>query len=62
MGEISLSDFMKDAGELAHRAISQDKEENYEVAIYFYRESISLLERVRTELRVLRPSCSASER
>jgi len=50
MNEISLSDFMRDAVDLAHRAISQDKMENYEVAVYFYRESISLLVRSRIEL------------
>jgi len=50
MGEILISDFMKDAAELAHRAISQDKVENFEVAIYYYRESISLLDRVKTEV------------
>jgi hypothetical protein len=48
-----VTDFMRDAADLAHRAIAQDKEDNYEIAIYFYRESISLLDRMKTEVNRL---------
>lgn len=48
--ETLITDFIRDAGELAHRAIAQDKEENYEIAVYFYGESISLLDRARVEI------------
>ncbi|CAL8094585.1 unnamed protein product [Orchesella dallaii] len=50
MTDISVKDFMQDAADLAGRAISQDKLGNHDVAVYFYRESINLLNRTRGEL------------
>jgi len=52
MTDISVSDFMNDAANLAHRAVSHDKSgpSGYAVAAYFYRESISLLDRAKTEI------------
>lgn len=45
--ESLVTDFLHDAGDLAHRAIAQDTEGHFEIAIYFYRESIALLDRSR---------------
>ena len=43
-----VSSLIKDAGILAKRAIENDqKEENYPVAIYFYVEATSILERAK---------------
>lgn len=50
MVDISVKDFMKDAADLAGRAVDQDRAGNGDVAVYFYRESISLLSRARSEL------------
>jgi len=47
----SLNEFISNAAELAHRAVQHDNEKNYEVSIYFYAESINLLERARKELQ-----------